>query len=64
MEVTEDGLEPVESPPFVGKEEQDGVVAQIQSLKGVEHTAHVFIEAFHHRGIGGVCPDGSRPKLL
>ena len=37
---------------------EDGVVAQIQSLKSVEHTAHVFIEAFYHRGIGGVVLTG------
>ena len=51
-------------PAIVGKEEQDGIVPQVQAVEGGEHPANVFIEAFHHRGIGGVILAGIRKALM
>ena len=51
-------------PAIVGKEKQDGVVPQVQAVEGGEYPANVFIEAFHHRGIGRVVLAGIRKALM
>ena len=49
---------------IVGKEKNNGVVSQVQPVEGGKNPANVFIEAFHHCGIGWVILPGISKALV